>query len=731
MVSRFYIESLRKKYLLTFVAVSIVTLVIALLSAYFIYNEQKNAKIKELELVGTRIEIILNESFGYVDQIFKVTADQLIDTDKFHDKRQIARVLNGKLLNNQISKNLFSWTLFDWIDHNNQVQVSSSVGVLDTPKDATHRLYAKLSNEEPWKIHFDKPSYGLSSGNWIIPVGMGITDLNGKFLGTLGVGFDITKFAKKITYEICNDEIRFAVIDTRFNKLALETNSKVRDDTQFPKIALDSSEGFTLDPIKFEGSSYYYYKKLNNIPYLILAGYESSFLKHLINRKVLPIVFTIILIGSVSIALLIIMRSLIYKPIILLAKVAGNIRDGKDASLPKFNSLELDLLSNQLLEIQNVKQELEHALKAKTRILNNLSHEIRTPIHAANGTAQLLNEMWDEIDDPERKRQVNIIAKNTARLTKFVGNILDLSKFSAGKMHIQFTKLDLIPLIDDLLEEFNELYLADKSVRIVLESSGYHSIIMEADEIRISQLLRNIIGNSIRYTAKGKITIKLLEAKLSNQKAIQIEIYDEGIGIPEAELSKIFEPFVQSSLTSNDSGGTGLGLAICKEIIEAHKGKIWAENNNPKITLPALHIISGGQAPSEKAASVSTTKTILLVDDEKSSHDMLMLSAMHYGGLNIISAYSGIEAIEILQSHDQKPDLIVLDLMLPGMNGIEFLKKIKENQIAENIPCLIQSGLDENSKEIQEAYTMGIKDIIVKPYDYHQLLSKITNLLKR
>ena len=253
-------------------------------------------------------------------------------------------------------------------------------------------------------------------------------------------------------------------------------------------------------------------------------------------------------------------------------------------------------------ELEKSKNEVQRALDVKTRILANISHEIRTPLHGISCISQSLEDMWGSLPEDKKFKYIGEISKNSRRLAKFINNILDLSKFSLGKMNFLFNRTDLIQVMQDVIYETETLYLQNNKVSLEFNFNNIKSIIAYADESRFSQLLRNIIANAIRYTKEGSIIADLSEIDMNNVfsegsvvKGVLFSLKDSGIGIAEEELEKIFEPFYQSSRTASLAGGTGLGLAICKEIVEEHKGVIWAENNIGKgakfsFILPVEHI---------------------------------------------------------------------------------------------------------------------------------------------
>lgn len=232
---------------------------------------------------------------------------------------------------------------------------------------------------------------------------------------------------------------------------------------------------------------------------------------------------------------------------------------------------------NKLLEIMvNEKTiELSEALAVKTKILHNTSHEIRLPTHGMKGISGGLVKKWEYLNDEQKLNMVKDISINAERLSNFINNILDVSKFEAGKMVFDFHVQDIIPVIKDMIDECNSLHIDNKDIVIKFNYADTRNTVANIDSDRIAQLLRNLLGNAIRYTEQGVIQIVV-----SNEgDNIIVSIIDSGIGIPESECVKIFEPFVQSTHTESLAGGTGLGLTICKEIIDAHGGGISAENN--------------------------------------------------------------------------------------------------------------------------------------------------------
>ncbi|MBN8827792.1 MAG: ATP-binding protein [Sphingobacteriia bacterium] len=220
---------------------------------------------------------------------------------------------------------------------------------------------------------------------------------------------------------------------------------------------------------------------------------------------------------------------------------------------------------------------LQKALSVKREFLNNLSHEIRTPIHGVTAFSEALYENWDKFTEDKKREIVSKIYNSTERLFGFVNNILDVSVMDSGKYELKPTFYDFNKLVSQIIDDFAGI-AAKKNLTIIFHPTEILSF--KFDKIRIQQVVSNLIDNAIKYTNKTDTEINVTIDKYieKDKEYAQFTIKDQGIGIPQNEINEIFSPFFQSSLTKTGAGGTGLGLSICASIIEAHKGKIWAEN---------------------------------------------------------------------------------------------------------------------------------------------------------
>ncbi len=239
-------------------------------------------------------------------------------------------------------------------------------------------------------------------------------------------------------------------------------------------------------------------------------------------------------------------------------------------------------VERQMEELRLAYQSAEELARVKTEFLSNMSHELRTPMHAIlnycnMATKRLYKEKWQ--DDRSYKYLKNIQTSGN-RLLILINNLLDISKMESGKMKYDFAEGDFTLVVRQSQGELDSLF-KKKAIKFKLEAEKSEMIAC-FDTYRMIQVVVNILANAIRYTPeKSTVTVKIIEPELIKTAGIpmiQCSIMDEGRGIPQGELERIFDKFVQSSKTNAAAGGTGLGLSICRQIVEAHRGRIWAEN---------------------------------------------------------------------------------------------------------------------------------------------------------
>ncbi|WP_227014083.1 ATP-binding response regulator [Paenibacillus psychroresistens] len=386
------------------------------------------------------------------------------------------------------------------------------------------------------------------------------------------------------------------------------------------------------------------------------------------------------------------------------------------------------------IEDQNL--ELEKMNKLKDEFLANTSHELRTPLHGIIGISEsILNGIGGPINDRMRKNML-IIISSAQRLNNLVINILDHAKLNHKEIALDKEILSVHELTESVLEA-TQILVGEKAVLLVNNVNRTH--VIHADANRVQQILYNLIGNAIKYTHTGSIEIS------SHKKAgfIEISIADTGVGILKEHQAGIFQSFEQlDGSSSREYGGTGLGLSITKHLVEMHGGQIEVFSElgmgaTFSFTLPqsielyqeSATVHNPDLAGINEVESVNGDENelhILVVDDEPVNVQVIVnhLSGKNWG---IVTADSGAAALEIIAR--QKIDLIILDIMMPKMSGIEVCQQVRMKFTSEEVAIIILTA--KNTPEsIAQGYQAGANDYATKPIIKEELLRRVDNVLK-
>lgn len=390
-----------------------------------------------------------------------------------------------------------------------------------------------------------------------------------------------------------------------------------------------------------------------------------------------------------------------------------------------------------LKELKKAKTEAIEANKAKSEFLANMSHEIRTPMNAVIGFTDLL---YRQIKNPTQLGYLNSIKVSGKNLLKIINDILDLAKIEAGKVEIETVPIDISELIGNL----------DSTFRILSERKGLQFSIQVdenlcptifSDDLRINQILYNLISNAIKFTEKGYVTVKILSDKkktevpaMDSTSNIRFIVEDSGIGIRKDMQNKIFESFTQQDAQDTRKyGGTGLGLTISKKLAHMLGGDISViskQNQGSTFTFFLnqvkcldIEIDTHIEIP-ENQNIIFESNRILVIDDINTNRDFLK-SAIQELGLEVIEAHNGQEALEIIE---KKPiDLVLCDLKMPIMDGYSFIRKLRETKY-KHIPCIVVTASVLND-ELEKVKKYDFNSILIKPIQIDNLIVELKKYL--
>jgi PAS domain S-box-containing protein len=384
--------------------------------------------------------------------------------------------------------------------------------------------------------------------------------------------------------------------------------------------------------------------------------------------------------------------------------------------------------------IRKLKHETSRAQTSdqlKSSFLANMSHEIRTPMNSIIGFSNLLAS--EEVPEDQKKEFVHYIQTSGEILLNLVDDIIDIAKIEAGELKITKRECNLTGLFFELNHTFSEIKNRFNKSSLQLIASPdieNQNLIFKTDPFRLRQILSNLIGNAIKFTDDGCVEFGY---KVVSQKKIEFFVKDTGIGLTREELDMIFERFKRSPNSDEKNiKGTGLGLSIAKNLVELLGGEMWVESlpgNGTTFffTLPYLKITrSFSPDTSESFESIYNWegKTFMIVEDDIHSMNYLeeLLKKTHVA---ILRASSGEQAVELCRTHH--PDLVIMDIQLPGMDGLETTRIIK--QMDARLPVIAQTAfaMAGDRERITQA---GCDDYLAKPIDGKQLLPKINDQLK-
>jgi signal transduction histidine kinase/DNA-binding response OmpR family regulator len=376
-------------------------------------------------------------------------------------------------------------------------------------------------------------------------------------------------------------------------------------------------------------------------------------------------------------------------------------------------------------QLREAKDEAETATRAKSQFLASMSHELRTPLNAIIGYSEMLHEEAEDLEQQSFLPDLEKIQSAGRHLLGLINNILELSKIEAGKMDVLIEDFDVAALIAEVQSVIKPLIAKNANTLLITAAPDLGS--MRSDQTKLRQNLFNLLSNAAKFTEQGMITLAARRLTRDHRDWVEFKVSDTGIGMTEAQLGKLFQAFAQAEAsTSRDYGGTGLGLSITKQFCKMLGGDVAVESTRGEgSTFTLLLPATGPEAKAEVAKSTSrstplavTGTTVLIIDDDKATHDLLERDFSEQG-YEVLHAMGGREGLRIAKA--ARPDVITLDIIMPDLDGWSVLKALKDDPELRETPVVLATIMADRDM----GFALGAADFVTKPFDREMLMQAV------
>ncbi len=609
-----------RNYFFMATIIMVVILLLAGLSGWFIWLSQKKERVLYYQKGAGHLEQVLTETFSYIENFCSFVGKKIAVQDP-RNLKAIEAILQNKWIASETNQELFSWTLFDFVTPEGYAVVTSSQGVLSEPKKVRDRTWLYEAPRHPWKLLFSHPAVGFTSGEWVLPVGYGISNKHGAFIGTLSAGFNIQKLTRHIERSLDADKISFVILNSNMEVVSQSLdNFHTIDKDYFVQWAgafdnAQSRSGSLASPIQSSDVTYRYYKKLDKYPYTVLIGESNALLEDSMTKALLPLFLQSIGIALILQIILYLIYHRIITPAVILSDIADKISRGEEniniptSKIYTFSNLSTQLhnMMHYIEEIKSMKLELgrknkelertknaaEHAKelalnasKAKSDFLASTAHELRTPLGQIITLSEYMKaELFGKMANPKYLDYATDIHLMGKESLQFIEDLLDEAQTGSGNFDIKQR------------EEMHITDIIKRAIKLTVSAAYKNHIVINtniADDLpplyvdprRIRQIMVNLITNAIKYSPEH--TAITISARIIG-KHMELSVKDQGFGMSATEVETALKRF--GRVLNQNSGkvdSVGLGLPLVKHLAEAHGAEFTIQSESGKGTIVTI-----------------------------------------------------------------------------------------------------------------------------------------------